>query len=177
MRKRTDLYLQIRPVVELRNICRKKVENFCLDVNDVEEKWKKWCRPLKKKAATLLLATRRNITNRFRPKQQRKEEKVIKPAIKEESSNVTEQGVYHIEVSPGQWVTTSNDAEARELIEKQKTLEQQFEEVTDETKVISEEKTNEGSNEVAEEETTTEKGEEFRRRIAKCLFNPRSCRF
>ena len=38
--------VKVRPVVETRNVCRTKRENFCLDVVDKEVRWRKWCRPL-----------------------------------------------------------------------------------------------------------------------------------
>ncbi len=38
--------MKVRPVVEQRRVCRRKEEEFCLDVVDREVRWRKWCREI-----------------------------------------------------------------------------------------------------------------------------------
>ncbi len=38
--------VKVRPVVEQRRVCRRKEEEFCLDVVDREVRWRKWCREI-----------------------------------------------------------------------------------------------------------------------------------
>ncbi|TRY73979.1 hypothetical protein TCAL_15777 [Tigriopus californicus] len=38
--------VKLRPVVETRRVCRDKVEHICLDIQEEEVTWRKWCRPL-----------------------------------------------------------------------------------------------------------------------------------
>ena len=132
---------------------------------------------------------RRSLAGRFRP---------APPQVQEQKEEEEEEAEYHIEIAPGQWVTTSNETEARLLLDMQRVAEENFGEVvTDETeegeaKEMSEEaitlpvedlddSEKGGENDVnvsREGDSAEEKNKSaFKKRITECLFNPRDCRF
>ncbi len=98
--------VKIRPVVETRNICRKKEENFCLDTVDREVRWRKWCRKLKYGEASSI-----------RPRA---------AGTDDDGEGAKGESKYHIELSPGKWVTTTNRTEARRLLIRQKEEEEKY---------------------------------------------------
>ena len=106
------------------------MQNFCLDVEEKETTWRKWCRPLRNRnrfrrpsqvRPELLPEQRRSLAGRFRP--------AAAPKVKEEEEEEKDDAEYHIEVAPGQWITTTNETEARILLQEQKQAEQNFGEV------------------------------------------------
>ncbi len=144
--------IKVRPVVEIRNVCREETENFCLDVDDEEVTWRKWC----KKIDDDVVAARILDETTTKPVEDQEDEKP--------------QAEYHIEVSPGEWVTTSIESEARRLLKRQKVLEKDF--VPDEDALETHHDLH--SNEVKEEKP---EDNEFKKRFTDCLRDVRSCKF
>ena len=85
---------------------REKQEDFCLELNERKEKWRKWCRRLNKKHSENIVATRSKF-----------------PSDTSESVRVPE---YQIEIAPGEWIRTTNETEARFYLRRQKVNENNF---------------------------------------------------
>ena len=114
---------KIRPVVESREICQLKDEEFCLDVVEQEEHWRKWCRPIETKE-------------------------------------------YNIEIRPGEWITVNNTDEADLYLEQQDRNEAEY--------VVS---TTVATTTTTPRSATAERRRKFRKRIRRCLFTPKNCRY
>ena len=119
--------IKVRPVVEERLVCRNKKEKFCLTIDEKSVKWRKWCR-------SILVGGRLDASD-YQAQKQGEEQHFCFSLIyrinfclyflDKESSGNTGNEVYHIEVSPGRWVITSNQKEAELLLKQQQDLEKQ----------------------------------------------------
>jgi len=185
--------VKLRPVVETRNVCRNKSEEFCLDVIDREVKWRKWCRPLPGGAGLNPTAGSPPDTPRFgsnrrpRPVAKLDEETLRELGMDDVSEETTteepEPAQYHIEVSPGRWISTADEEEAHRLLEEQRQKEDDFSSRENEVETSTEASLSSTTTTTSLTTSNPPQSKEqlqrkaFRSRITTCLFKPRECRF
>ncbi len=93
----------------------------------------------------------------------------------------TNEAVYRIEISPGYWVSTSNETEAREYLAQQQRLETFYANLTDEQRTELVNTIAKDSSKVPEENSRSpnenDERQSFSERISRCTRDPKNCQY